>query len=85
MAKVQIKSEKLTPFGGHLLEEFFQSWSNLTPCFHLLSTIHLVRDAAVLSAINTARLSVGFYPTVSRHDNARASSSLLIWLNETVR
>ena len=25
MAKVQIKSEKLTPFGG-----IFQSWSNLT-------------------------------------------------------
>ena len=35
--------------------------------------------------INTAKSSVGFYPTVSRHDNARASSSLLIWLNETVR
>ena len=28
MAKVQIKSEN-----SHLLEEFFQSWSNLTPCF----------------------------------------------------
>ena len=26
MAKIQIKSEKLT-----LLEEYFQSWSNLTP------------------------------------------------------
>ena len=35
--------------------------------------------------INTAKSSVGFYLTVSRHDNARASSSLLIWLNETVR
>ena len=44
MVKVAIKSEKLTPFGG-----FFQSWSNLTPCFHLLSTRHLVRDAAVLN------------------------------------
>ena len=44
MAKIAIKSEKLTPFGG-----FFQSWSNLTPCFHLLSTRHLVRDAAVLN------------------------------------
>ena len=30
MARVQIKSEKLTPFGG-----IFQSWRNLTPCFHL--------------------------------------------------
>ena len=44
MVKVAIKSEKLTPFG-----EFFQSWSNLTPRFHLLSTRHLVRDAAVLN------------------------------------
>ena len=46
MAKVQIKSEKLTLFGG-----IFQSWNILTPCFHLLSTRHLVRDAAVLSAL----------------------------------
>ena len=26
MAKIQIKSERLTPFG-----DYFQSWSNLTP------------------------------------------------------
>ena len=50
MAKVQIKSEKLTPFGG-----IFQSWSNLTPCFHLLSTRHLVRDAAVSSDVLSFR------------------------------
>ena len=31
MAKVAIKSEKLTSFG----EEYFQSWSNLTPSSHL--------------------------------------------------
>ena len=30
MAKVQIKTEKLTPF-----EDFFKSWSNLTPSYHL--------------------------------------------------
>ena len=30
MAKIQIKSEKLTPFGG-----FFLLWSNLTPHGHL--------------------------------------------------
>ena len=65
MVKVAIKSEKLTPFGG-----FFSIMEQFDSCFHLLSTRHLVRDAAVLSAINTARLSVGFYPTVSLHDNA---------------
>jgi len=30
MAKIQIKSETLTPFG-----DYFQSWSNLTPHYHL--------------------------------------------------
>ena len=29
---------KLNLRNSHLLEEFFQSWRNLTPCFHLLST-----------------------------------------------
>ena len=46
MAKAQIKSENSTPFGGI----FFQSWS--IPGLHvftLLSTRHLVRDAAVSS------------------------------------
>lgn len=38
-----------------LLEEFFQSWRNLTPCFHPLSTQHWVRDAAVSSDISSAR------------------------------
>ena len=51
MAKVQIKSEKLTPFGGILW-----SWSNLTPCYHPLSTQHWGRDAAVSSVISSARL-----------------------------
>ena len=50
MAKVQIKSKKLTPF-----VEFFLSWSNLTPCYHLLLTQHWVRDAVVSSGISTAR------------------------------
>ena len=40
---------------SHLLEEFFQSWRNLTPCFHPLSTQHWVRDAAVSSDISSAR------------------------------
>ena len=53
MAKVAIKSEKLTP-----LEEFFQSWSNLTPCYHLLLTQHWVIDAAVSSDTSTAKLFV---------------------------
>ena len=34
MAKVQINSEKLTPFGG-----IFQSWSNLTPKNNITSKI----------------------------------------------
>ena len=37
---------KLNLRNSHLLEEFFQSWRNLTPCFHPLSTQHWVRDAA---------------------------------------
>ena len=57
MANVQIKTEKLTPFGG-----IFQSWSNLTPCFHLLSTGHLVRDAEMsqgrVNDINTKRYNI---------------------------
>ena len=53
MAKVQINSEKLTPFGG-----IFQSWSNLTPCYNLLLTQHWVRDAAVSSAPSSERLYV---------------------------
>ena len=53
MANVQIKSDKLTPFGG-----FFWSWSNLTPCFHPLSTRHWGRDAAVTLDTSTAKLSV---------------------------
>ena len=52
MAKVQINSEKLTPFGG-----IFQSWSNLTPCYHLLLTQHWVIDAAVSSDTSTANYS----------------------------
>ena len=37
MAKVAIKSEKLSPFGGifSIMEEFFQKWSNLTSISHL--------------------------------------------------
>ncbi len=44
MAKIAIKSEKLTPFGGFfsIMEQFD---SMLSP---ILSTRHLVRDAAVL-------------------------------------
>ena len=53
MAKVQINSEKLTPFGG-----IFQSWSNLTPCYNLLLTQHWVRDAAVSSDTSSERLYV---------------------------
>ena len=67
MAKVQIKSENLTPFGG-----IFQSWSNLTPCFHLLSTRHLVRDAAVSS---DSRLTRSFPATGLEH------ISWVIWLS----
>ena len=46
---------KLNLRNSHLLEEFFQSWRNLTPCFHPLSTQHWVRDAAVSSDISSAR------------------------------
>lgn len=50
MAKIQIKSEKLTPFGGifSIMEKFD---SMLSP----LSTQHWVRDAAVSSDISSAR------------------------------
>ena len=44
MAKVAIKSEKLTPFGG-----FFSIMEQFDSYFHLLSIRHLVRDAAVLN------------------------------------
>ena len=49
MAKVQIKSAKLTPFGGifSIMEQFD---SMLSP---ILSTRHLVRDAAVLPPPHT--------------------------------
>ena len=56
----------------------------MTPNSHLLSTRHLVRDASVLSAINTARLSVGFYPTVSLHDNAEKKITLTPEKNRTI-
>ena len=53
MAKKQIKSEKLTPFGGifSIMEQFD---SMLSP----ISTRHLVRDAAVSSDTSTAKLFV---------------------------
>ena len=48
MAKIAIKSEKLTPFGGFfsIMEQFD---SMLSP---ILSTRHLVRDAAVLPPLS---------------------------------
>mgnify|MGYP007100771256 CR=1 FL=1 len=54
MAKVQIKSEKLTPFGGifSIMEQFDSN------AFTYLSTRHLVRDAAVSSDTSTAKLFV---------------------------
>ena len=53
MAKVQIKSEKLTPFGGifSIMEQFD---SMLSPIIDQT----LVRDAAVSSDTSTAKLFV---------------------------
>ena len=43
---------KLNLRNSHLLEEFFQSWRNLTPCFHPLSTLeaelHQVKASSFL-------------------------------------
>ena len=79
MAKVAIKSEKLTTFGGifSIMEQFDSNLSSVID-----STLGM---RCRLYGYQYSEIIVGFYPTVSRHDNTRASSSLLIWLNETVR
>ena len=43
---------------SHLPAQLFQSWRNLTPCYHLLLTQHWVIDAAVSSDTRTAKLFV---------------------------
>jgi len=67
MAKIQIKSEN-----SQLLEDFFQSWRNLTPCNHLLST-QIGTERPLLDSIYAERNKILYRiktrtaPTISTH------------------